>query len=222
MSNCLKKGIPLQAWTGRPLGFQVFEARRISRLSLCEDGKVVSRMHRPPFTPRVICLVLISVRNCTDPKAVVRLAGLVNEKTSMAPSGTEPATLRLVAQCLNQLRHLVPPNQNYDYIYKFVSYLTENAVIKGHRYELCLQPGCGLGKIHKSLTTGCHREKSRHILWESNFGHPIPIVVMEQGTYSVKDSRFISLRAHNAEFGKGGLVTSKETNSFSQNYGWRA
>ena len=101
----LGKSVPLQArgaqvvpkWYGSQILWQW--PRMVVRLSALLTGR---------FYPQEILLVLISVRGCVYPRAIVRSEGLWQWKIPLTPAGKEPATFKFIAQHLDHFATAVP------------------------------------------------------------------------------------------------------------------
>jgi hypothetical protein len=91
---------------------------QISRQSTNEGGKVVNPKHLSCLPPQKLFLLLISVRDWVNLRVIVRPEGLCQWKIPVTLWGIKPATFRLVAQCLNQLRHCVPLKDNKNGVIK--------------------------------------------------------------------------------------------------------
>jgi hypothetical protein len=113
------KSMPLQALGGsRRLRLQEFldiRHLKVVRLSALGTGC---------FFPHERFLVLISVRGWVDPWVIVRPQGLSYWKLPVTPSGIEPATFQLLAQCLNHLWQYGDTASNYYYYYYYYYYYT--------------------------------------------------------------------------------------------------
>jgi len=88
-------GVP-EGWGSK---IQDNQHMKVERLSALRTGRLY---------PLEIFLVLISVRGWVKPRNIVRPGELCRWRIPVAQSGIKPATLRLIAHCLNRLRHLVP------------------------------------------------------------------------------------------------------------------
>jgi hypothetical protein len=102
------KAIPVQAMEAHRVvrgwgshTFYTIGSQTAVRLSALRAGR--------PLPPRKIPGTHF-YENWVDPRAIVRLEGLGQLK-KFTSSGPEPATFRLVAQCLNQLRYRPPPQK---------------------------------------------------------------------------------------------------------------
>jgi hypothetical protein len=104
------KAIPVTGCRGL-IGFRDIEGLNIPDTWLRDGSEVVSLTLRPIFSPQENSWHLFLLELESTPRTTVRLEGLGKlrkMKTAMTSQGMEHLTLRIVAQCRNQLRYAGP------------------------------------------------------------------------------------------------------------------
>ena len=142
-------------------------------------GKVFSPTHRPPLPP-VNIPGSYSLRGWVDTRVIVQPKGLCRWKFPMTPSGIEPATYRLLTQCLNQLPNRVSPD------------ITCSSVLKCVTADIGVMTNCVIWKDNLVVSSGKNLDRGCCMLVFNNLVLT-PQKTLKFGYLNVKIMRYIYL-----------------------------